>query len=330
MLLDSETLKIRNQQARYLWRMVDSAEEELPLARRPRRGLGGRPTRCGAPAKEIGKRIDLLQKTARLSNNAIQRDTRALAEIVRLTGWVTRLAAKGYGTDDTESRELLRRIAKTVARELERGRARVSPGSYESMLIAELEKPETDLPDRQEKIAAILLDLVSDAADAARRVRPSRRRRERRAVGLAGPGGVSSGVEELLDRARRRLRRLDPPRPSRPSARARSSSTSAATTRSAPAAASRAPCASSATCSSGAPAPTRRGATRAGRRRRAARAGLPGGLPVQPGRGDAARPGAAGDRPGRRLRGLGGARPARRAGAGADVRSVQDAPATPP
>ena len=29
-LLDSETLKIRNQQARYLWRMVDSAEEELP------------------------------------------------------------------------------------------------------------------------------------------------------------------------------------------------------------------------------------------------------------------------------------------------------------
>ena len=106
-----------------------------------------------------------MQKTARLSNNAIQRDTRALAEIVQLTGWVTRLAAKGYGTDDTESREQLRRIAKTVARELERGKARVAPGSYESMLIAELEKPETDLPDRQEKVAAILLDLVSDAAD---------------------------------------------------------------------------------------------------------------------------------------------------------------------
>ena len=59
----------------------------------------------------------------------------------------------------------MRRTAKNVARELERGKARVSTSSYESTLIAELEKPETDLPDRQEKIAAIMLDLVSDAAE---------------------------------------------------------------------------------------------------------------------------------------------------------------------
>jgi hypothetical protein len=163
-LLDSETRKIRNQQARYLWRMVDSAEEELPwLGERVEASVATDAVRRSA--KEIGKRIDLLQKTARLSNNAVQRDTRTLAEIVQLTGWVTRLAAKGYGTDDTETRELLRRTAKNVARELERGKARVSTGSYESMLIAELERPETDLPDRQEKIAAILLDLVADAAD---------------------------------------------------------------------------------------------------------------------------------------------------------------------
>ena len=41
----------------------------------------------------------------------------------------------------------------------------MAPGSYERQLIAELEKPETDLPDRQEKVAAILLDLLADAAD---------------------------------------------------------------------------------------------------------------------------------------------------------------------
>jgi hypothetical protein len=163
-LLDSETLKIRNQQARYLWRMVDSAEEELPwLGDRVQPSIASDEVRRSA--KEIGKRIDLLQKTARLSNNAVQRDTRTLAEIVKLTGWVTRLAAKGYGTDDSESRELVRRTAKNVAREIERGKARVSTSSYESTLIAELEKPETDLPDRQEKIAAIMLDLVSDAAE---------------------------------------------------------------------------------------------------------------------------------------------------------------------
>ena len=47
-----------------------------------------------------------------------------LAEIVQLTGWVTRLAAKGYGLDDAESRERLRRLRETVARELERDKAR--------------------------------------------------------------------------------------------------------------------------------------------------------------------------------------------------------------
>ena len=117
-------------------------------------------------AKEIGKRIDLLQKTARLSNNAVQRDTRTLAEIVRLTGWVTRLAAKGYGIGrHREPRAAAAAPRRTSpASSSAAGRA-CAPGSYESMMIAELEKPETDLPDRQEKIAAILLDLVSDAAD---------------------------------------------------------------------------------------------------------------------------------------------------------------------
>ena len=122
-LLDSETLKVRNQQARYLWRMVDSAEEELPwLGDRVEASIASDEVRRSA--KEIGKRIDLLQKTARLSNNAVQRDTRTLAEIVQLTGWVTRLAAKGYGTDDSESRELA-----APHREERRPRARARQGA---------------------------------------------------------------------------------------------------------------------------------------------------------------------------------------------------------
>ena len=164
-LLDSETLKIRNQQARYLWRMVDSAEEELPwLGDRVEASIASDEVRRSA--KEIGKRIDLLQKTARLSNNAVQRDTPHAGRD---------RAADGLG--HAPGRQGLRHGRHARAASSCAAPRRPSPaswsaarrgsrtGSYESMLIAELEKPETDLPDRQEKIAAILLDLVSDAAD---------------------------------------------------------------------------------------------------------------------------------------------------------------------
>jgi hypothetical protein len=164
LLLRTEAGRVGHAGARYLWRMVESSQEEMPWLSDPvEPAEAAQETRLAG--REIARRIGFQHRITRLSGPGIQRDPRVLAEIVRLTGWITRLAARGHGTDDSSSRDALRRLAREVARELEQAGTRVRPGTYERELIAALERPDRDLPERQQDVAGVLLDLIGEAAE---------------------------------------------------------------------------------------------------------------------------------------------------------------------
>jgi hypothetical protein len=180
LLLRTEAARVPHKGARYLWRMIESSEEDLPwLGEQVEPSDAAREVRLAS--REIARRIDMQRRIARLSGPGLQRDSKVLSEIIRLTGWITRLAAKGHGLDDASSRDGLRRLARDVARELEPTGAKVRPGTYERELVSALERPELELPERQEDVAGVLLDLLAEAAE--------------QLVKTGHPGGGSGGEE---------------------------------------------------------------------------------------------------------------------------------------